>query len=134
MLGFAWLSPTYVLVIEQMIQRTLERAQQQLAGKVNGEETEIRVDCFVAGHRMFVFENSNGVILSVAMTRGKMWEYFFYSLVSFQEFLPCLLIAQKKQSRFSRKNGASSRAQCAAKGRGQFKTKSFSSVNITAET
>jgi len=30
---------------------------------------------------MFVFENSDGVILSVAMTQGKMRECFFYNLV-----------------------------------------------------
>jgi hypothetical protein len=37
--------------------------------------------CLVAGHRMFVFSNSDGVILSVATAQGKMREYFFYSLV-----------------------------------------------------
>jgi hypothetical protein len=68
-------------VIEQMIQRMLEGSRQQLPGEVNGEEAGIRVDCFVAGHRMFVFLNSDGVILSVPSTQGKMREYFFYNLV-----------------------------------------------------
>ncbi|HVK57125.1 MAG TPA: hypothetical protein VM532_19105 [Burkholderiales bacterium] len=61
----------------------LERARPQLPGKIYGEETRIRVDCFVAGHRMFVFANSDGVILSVAITQGKMQECFFYNLVSY---------------------------------------------------
>jgi hypothetical protein len=58
-----------------------ECSRQQLPGKIYGEEAGIRIDCFVAGHRMFVFENSDGVILSVAMTQGKMRECFFYNLV-----------------------------------------------------
>jgi hypothetical protein len=53
-----------------------------LAGKVNDVETRIRVDRFVAGHPMFVFSNSDSVILSVAFTQGKMRECFFYSFVS----------------------------------------------------
>ncbi|HVK55081.1 MAG TPA: hypothetical protein VM532_08645 [Burkholderiales bacterium] len=69
----------------------LECARQQLAGKVNGEKTGIGVDCFVVGHRMFVFSNSDGVILSVAITQGKMREYFFYSLVMRFKEVICLI-------------------------------------------
>ncbi len=72
-------------MIEQTIQRVLECARQQLAGEIDGQEAGIRVYCFVASHRILVFENSDGVILPSEATQGKMRVDFFYTFVRQQQ-------------------------------------------------
>lgn len=58
-------------VVEQVIQRVLERARQQLAGEVHRQKLRIRIEGLVAGHGRISTAGRNGNRFDVANTRGR---------------------------------------------------------------
>jgi hypothetical protein len=54
-------------VVEQVIQRVLERARQQLAGEVDRDELWVRVQRLVSGHGAVL--DSGGVVAQMAAAR-----------------------------------------------------------------